>query len=83
MQIVSTGDELKLGGKTVSFIEARMLHWPDSMFSYIKEDKLFVTSDGFGQHYATSERFDDEVDLGEAMRQAAKYYANILCRIRR
>ena len=78
VQIVSTGDELPLGGKTVSFIEARMLHWPDSMFSYIKEDRLFVTSDGFGQHYATSERFDDEVDFGEAMRQAAKYYANIL-----
>ena len=55
-----------------------MLHWPDSMFSYIEEDRLLISQDAFGQHWATSERFDDEVDSSELMRQAAKYYANIL-----
>jgi flavorubredoxin len=55
-----------------------MLHWPDSMFSYIPEDKLLISSDAFGEHWATSERFDDQVDRDELMRHAAKYYANIL-----
>ncbi|MEA4878458.1 MAG: flavodoxin domain-containing protein [Aminobacterium sp.] len=78
LQIVATGDEVSLGGKTISFIEARMLHWPDSMFSYIKEDRVLISNDGFGQHYSTSVRFDDEADWGELMHQSAKYYANIL-----
>ncbi|WP_245587103.1 FprA family A-type flavoprotein [Aminobacterium mobile] len=78
LQIVGTGDEVYLGGKTISFLEARMLHWPDSMFSYIKEDRLLISNDGFGQHYSSSERFDDEADWGELMHQTAKYYANIL-----
>jgi flavorubredoxin len=55
-----------------------MLHWPDSMFSYLPEDKLLISSDAFGHHWATSERFDDEVDSHELMVHAAKYYANIL-----
>jgi flavorubredoxin len=55
-----------------------MLHWPDSMFSYIAEDRLLISSDAFGQHWATSERFDDEVDQPELFAHAAKYYANIL-----
>lgn len=55
-----------------------MLHWPDSMMSYIPEDKLLISSDGFGQHWATSERFDDELELDELMIHSAKYYANIL-----
>ena len=76
--VVETGDEISLGKKTISFIETRMLHWPDSMFSYLKEDKLLISSDAFGQHWATSERFADEVDEPELMRHAAKYYANIL-----
>ena len=78
LHVVATGDEISLGGKTVSFIEARMLHWPDSMFSYIKEDRLLISNDGFGQHYSTSARFDDEAEWGELMDQTAKYYANIL-----
>ena len=76
--VVETGQTLKLGKKTVSFLETRMLHWPDNMMSYIPEDKLLLTSDGFGQHWATSQRFDDEVDAGELYNHAAKYYANIL-----
>lgn len=77
-QVVETGQTLKLGEKTVSFLETRMLHWPDSMMSYLPEEKLLLSSDGFGQHWATSQRFDDEVDDSELYNQAAKYYANIL-----
>ena len=77
-EVVGPGHTLNLGKKSVQFIETRMLHWPDSMFSYIPEEKLLISSDGFGQHWATSERFDDEVDFSELMSHAAKYYANIL-----
>ncbi|MFH1996977.1 MAG: flavodoxin domain-containing protein [Candidatus Omnitrophota bacterium] len=77
-KVVKTGDTLKLGKKTVSFIEAPMLHWPDSMFSYIVEDAVLLPNDAFGQHYASSERFDDEVDGAALMDEAAKYYGNIL-----
>lgn len=78
LEVVKSGDTLRLGKKTVHFLETRMLHWPDSMFSYIPEDKLLISSDAFGQHWSTSERFDDEVSQGELMAHAAKYYANIL-----
>lgn len=77
-QIVKTGDKLKLGKKTLTFIEAPMLHWPDSMFSYLIEDAILLPNDAFGQHYATSERFDDEVDKTVLMDEAARYYGNIL-----
>ncbi|HHV63354.1 MAG TPA: MBL fold metallo-hydrolase [Firmicutes bacterium] len=75
---VKTGQELKLGKRTLSFIEAPMLHWPDSMFTYVKEDGILMSNDAFGQHIATTGRFDDEVNEHELMREAAKYYANIL-----
>lgn len=77
-QIVKTQDKLKLGKRTLSFIEAPMIHWPDSMFTYCPEDQLLMPNDAFGQHYATSERFDDETDECALMDEAAKYYANIL-----
>jgi len=77
-QVVKTGDKLKLGKRTLTFLEAPMLHWPDSMFSYLVEDQLLLPNDGFGQHIATSGRFDDEVDQGALMDEAAKYYGNIL-----
>lgn len=73
--IVKTGDELDIGKKTLMFIEAPMLHWPDSMFTYIKEDHILLPNDAFGQHVASHQRFDDEVDV---MEDAATYYANIL-----
>lgn len=76
--IVKTGDKLKLGKKTISFIEAPMLHWPDSMFSYLVEEELLLPNDAFGQHFATPERFDGEADKDALMDEAAKYYANIL-----
>ncbi|BBO91180.1 FprA family A-type flavoprotein [Desulfosarcina ovata] len=74
---VKDGEELSLGKRTLSFIETRMIHWPDSMFSYLKEDHILFSSDGFGQHYAGFEKFDDQAD-SEMMLQAKKYYANIL-----
>ncbi|MDD5174038.1 MAG: flavodoxin domain-containing protein [Candidatus Omnitrophica bacterium] len=77
-QIVRTGDSLKLGKRTLSFLEAPMIHWPDSMFTYCPEEKLLLPNDAFGQHYATSERYNDEVDEAELMDEAAKYYGNIL-----
>ncbi len=77
-QVVKTGDTLSLGDRTLSFLEATMLHWPDSMFTYIEKDALLLPNDGFGQHLATSKRFDDEVDQNILMWEAAKYYANIL-----
>jgi len=77
-QAVKTGDKLNLGKKTLQFIEAPMIHWPDSMFSYLVEDAILLPNDAFGQHYATQERFDDEADEAALMDEAAKYYANIL-----
>ena len=74
---VENGEELSLGSRTITFLETRMLHWPDSMFSYLKEDKILFSSDAFGQHYAGMEKFDDIV--GDAiMPHAKKYFANIL-----
>jgi len=78
IQTVKTGDELKLGKRTLRFVEAPMLHWPDSMFTYVVEAKILMPNDAFGQHLATSERFDDEVDEHVLMEEAKTYYANIL-----
>lgn len=77
-EVVSNGQTISTGAQTIKFIDTRMIHWPDSMFSYIVEDALLISQDGFGQHWATDERFDDEVDEIQLMRHAAKYYANIL-----
>jgi len=77
-QVAKTGDEVSLGDKTLKFIEAPLLHWPDSMFTYIEKDKLLLPNDAFGQHWATSKRFDDEVNMEILMDEATKYYANIL-----
>lgn len=76
---VKTGDTLHLGRRTLTFVEAPMLHWPDSMFTYVKEDRVLLPNDAFGQHFASPQRFEDEVEVGdEVMRHAARYYANIL-----
>jgi flavorubredoxin len=77
-EVIKNGQTVNLGKTTVTFIEARMLHWPDTMFSYLVENRLLISSDAFGQHWCTSERFDDQVDQGELMKHAVKYYANIL-----
>ncbi|MEK6728000.1 MAG: FprA family A-type flavoprotein [Candidatus Omnitrophota bacterium] len=74
---VKTGDRLTLGKKTLMFIEAKMLHWPDNMFTYAKEDKILFSNDAFGQHIATAQRFDDEVGH-EAFEEFTKYFAVIV-----
>jgi flavorubredoxin len=76
-QVVGTGDTLKLGNRTLSFIDTKMLHWPDSMFTYLVEDGILFSSDAFGQHYAGDMFFDDEIG-DEIIPHARKYYANIL-----
>jgi len=76
--VVKTGDSLNLGRCTLSFLEAPMLHWPDTMFTYIAEHELLLPNDAFGQHLASAARFDDEVDQFVLMEEAAKYYGNIL-----
>lgn len=78
IQTVKTGDTLNIGRRTLQFVEAPMLHWPDSMFTFIPEDKLLLPNDAFGQHLATNKRFDDEVERRILMDEAAKYFANIL-----
>ncbi len=77
-QIVQSGDTLSLGHKTLAFLEAPMLHWPDSMFTYIPEDKLLLPNDAFGQHLASAHRFADEVDPAVLWDEARKYFGNIL-----
>jgi flavorubredoxin len=74
---VEDGGKLGLGKRSLSFFETRMLHWPDSMFTYVNEDKILFSSDAFGQHYASVERFDDLLEE-DIMPHARKYFANIL-----
>ena len=76
--IVATGDTLSLGRRTLEFIETPMVHWPESMFTYIPEEKLLFSMDAFGQHYASSQRFDDDAPLCTVMEEAKTYYANIV-----
>lgn len=76
--IVKTGDTLNIGKRTLEFVTTPMLHWPDSMMTYVKEDKLLLSNDGFGQHYATDALFVKEAPFDVVMREAQSYYANIL-----
>lgn len=75
---LKTGDILKIGKTTLSFIQTPMVHWPDNMLTYHNETEILFSNDAFGQHYAVNKCFDDEVDLNEAIIQAKKYYANIV-----
>ena len=82
IRTVKTGDTLNTGKRTLRFIETAMLHWPDSMMTYCEEDKVLFSQDAFGQHIASSGRFDDEfidcasqAELDDAV---IDYYANIL-----
>jgi flavorubredoxin len=77
-QAVKSGDTLNIGKRTLHFVHIPMVHWPDSMVTYIPSDKLLLPNDAFGQHIASSERFDDEIDWGILREEAAKYYANIV-----
>ncbi len=75
---VKTGDKISIGKRDLVFVEAPMLHWPDSMFTYLTGDAILMPNDAFGQHYAHACRFNDQVDQGELYEEALKYYANIL-----
>ena len=77
-QVVKTGDTLNLGEKTLTFIEAPMLHWPDTMFAYLDKENVLFSSDGFGQHLASEYLYADEVEQDILYKEALKYYANIL-----
>jgi len=76
-QTVKTADTLSLGNKTLMFIEAKMLHWPDNMFTYVKEDCILFPNDAFGQHIATFQRFEDEIGP-VVIEEATKYFAVIV-----
>ena len=75
---VKTGDRLDLGGCTLTFVEAPMLHWPDTMFTYMSGDNILFSNDAFGQHFATESLFNDTVNQSELYSEAMKYSANIL-----
>ncbi len=75
---VKTGDKIDLGDKELIFVEAKMLHWPDSMFCYLTGDNILFPNDAFGQHYASEHMYNDLVDQDELYSEAIKYYANIL-----
>jgi len=78
IRVVGDGETISLGRRTLQFIQTPMVHWPESMFTYVPEDKLLFSMDGFGQHLATSARFDDLVPLDVVLAEAKTYYANIL-----
>lgn len=75
---VKTGDKINIGQNDLVFVEAPMLHWPDSMFTYLTGKNILMPNDAFGQHYATAFRFNDQVNEQELYEEAIKYYANIL-----
>jgi len=75
---VKTGDSINIGSRTLSFIQTPMVHWPDNMFTYCPEEKILFSNDAFGQHIASSERFDDQLPLEFILSEARKYYANIV-----
>ncbi len=75
---VQTGQSIDIGGRTLQFIETRMLHWPDSMFTYMPEERLLFSQDAFGMHLASAERFADLIAPTIIYKEMAKYFANIL-----
>jgi len=77
-KVVNSGDSINIGKRNLQFVLTPMLHWPDSMVTYLPEDKLLLSNDAFGQHLASPERFDDQLDLNIVNQEAAKYYANIV-----
>lgn len=75
---VKTGDTLNIGKNKLTFIEARMLHWPDTMFTYMSGENILFSNDGFGQHFASELMYNDNVNQADLYTEAMKYYANIL-----
>lgn len=77
-KVVNSGDSISIGERTLQFVHVPMVHWPDSMVTYVSEEKLLLPNDAFGQHIASVERFDDEISWEIVKEEAAKYYANIV-----
>jgi flavorubredoxin len=77
-RVVKSGESISLGKNNLVFLAAPMLHWPDSMFTYLTGKNILMPNDAFGMHYASSGRFNDEVDMIEVYQEAIKFYANIL-----
>ncbi|MFQ6002424.1 MAG: FprA family A-type flavoprotein, partial [Candidatus Zixiibacteriota bacterium] len=77
-KVVKSGDSLSVGKRTLQFFLTPMVHWPDSMATYVPEEKLLLPNDAFGQHIATAKRFDDQLGWDIVYEEAAKYYANIV-----
>jgi flavorubredoxin len=77
-KVVNNGDSLKIGKYILRFFLTPMVHWPDSMVTYLEEEKILFSNDAFGQHYASFERFADQVKLDCVFKEATKYYANIV-----
>jgi flavorubredoxin len=78
LRIVADGETLDLGGRTLRFFDTPMVHWPESMATWLAEERILFSMDAFGQHYASAHRFDDESPLDEVMQEAKTYYANIV-----
>lgn len=76
--VVKTGDSVELGDYKLVFVEMPMLHWPDSMATYVSGANVLLSNDAFSQHYAAPYLYNDQVDQGELFQEALKYYANIL-----
>ncbi|MEI8349570.1 MAG: FprA family A-type flavoprotein [Candidatus Omnitrophota bacterium] len=77
-KVVTTGDSISIGKRTLKFFPVPMVHWPDSMVTYCPQEKILFSNDAFGQHHASSERFADEVGIETVCKEAEKYYANIV-----
>ena len=75
---VANGENLSLGESSITFVETKMLHWPDSMVTYLDTEKAMFSQDGFGMHLASTERYDDQIPEQILLEEASKYYANIL-----
>eukprot|EP01156_Anaeramoeba_ignava_P020946 Anaeramoba_ignava/c17705_g1_i1.p1 GENE.c17705_g1_i1~~c17705_g1_i1.p1 ORF type:complete len:511 (-),score=87.04 c17705_g1_i1:116-1648(-) len=80
-KIVADGETLKLGKRSLTFVATPLVHWPESIVTYMPEEKILFSMDAFGQHYATTKRFDDEVDFSIVLDEMKIYYANILMRL--
>ncbi len=78
IRVVKTGDVVNIGSRNIHFVETRMLHWPDSMMSYVPEEKLLISNDAFGQNIASSERYSDQYDPSLFMERVKEYYYNIV-----
>jgi len=77
-RVVTSGESLKIGKRSLNFVHTPMVHWPDNMVTYIPEEKILFSNDAFGQHIASSERYTDEIGWDIVEEEAAKYYGNIV-----